>query len=862
MAKTKVKRGSPDPLKKIIDIVKVKTKVDLTHYKMTTIRRRVERQMRLKKISDLSKYALYLRKHPEAIDQLYDDIFIHVTDFFRDETAFEAIKKNIFPQLVKNKKPGQQLRFWVAGCATGEEAYSLAILFQEFLKTKKLDLSLLVFATDISPNCIQIARKGMYPAKAMEKLPKKILSYFEKIDDGTYRVNKDTREICVFSEHNLATDPPLSKIDFIICRNVLIYLAPEVQKKIFKLFHFGLSETGYLWLGPSETIGATSEYFSAVDKKLRVYQKSTEIETAPRAQSGRHFARPATERGFSDHLILQKNKVQNIFEQFEAGQEELMAANEELQAANEELQAANEELDARNSELYELNENLHRSEERFRLMVGAVKDYAIFMLDPQGFVTSWNEGARRFMGYEASEIIGKHFSTFYTKTDKDRKHPEYELQKAIEEGRYEEEGWRIRKDGSLFWSSVVITRLNDGQGRIVGFSKVTRDLTERREAELQLRHSEERFRLMVNAVKDYAIFMLDPDGKVASWNEGARRFKGYEAKEIIGKHFSTFYTKADKDRRHPEYELEITKRDGRYEEEGWRVRKDGSMFWANVTITRVNDEHENLLGFVKVTRDLTEKRKNEEALSAAYANLEKKVQERTQELEGALRSRDEFLSIASHELKTPLTSLKLQLQIALRRIAKENSQLSGEIGKSLNVGIRQVDSLNNLVEDLLNVSRIQMGVLTIEPTRFDLSEFAQEISSRFTEQLKQAGSTLELKMDPSIVGKWDRFRLEQVLVNLIFNALKYAPRSPITVSTRRNGTHAYLEVSDQGPGIPADQVESIFNRFERGNTPQNVGGLGLGLFISKRIVELHHGTIHVESAPGKGARFIVELPLS
>jgi signal transduction histidine kinase len=286
------------------------------------------------------------------------------------------------------------------------------------------------------------------------------------------------------------------------------------------------------------------------------------------------------------------------------------------------------------------------------------------------------------------------------------------------------------------------------------------------------------------------------------------------------------------------------------------------MFWANVTITRVNDEQGNLLGFAKVTRDLTERRKSEEELRGAYANLEKKVQERTQELENALRSRDEFLSIASHELKTPLTSLKLQLQIAQRRIGKDETPIFGEIGKSLTVGIRQVDSLNKLVEDLLNVSRIQMGGLTIDPTRFDLSEFAQEISSRFTEQLKQAGSTLQLKMDPAIVGNWDRYRLEQVLVNLIFNALKYAPGSPITVSTRRDRTHAYLEVCDEGPGISADHVESIFNRFERGNTPQNVGGLGLGLFISKRIVELHHGTIHVESAPGKGARFIVELPLS
>ncbi len=392
--------------------------------------------------------------------------------------------------------------------------------------------------------------------------------------------------------------------------------------------------------------------------------------------------------------------------------------------------------------------------------------------------------------------------------------------------------------------------------------KVTRDLTERKEAEERLRRSEERLRLMVAAVKDYAIFMLDPDGNIASWNEGARRFKGYEANEVIGTHFSRFYTEPDKNRDHPQYELKKAREEGRYEEEGWRVRKDGTQFWANVVITRVNDESGKLLGYVKVTRDLTDKKKSEEQLKTAYNNLEQRVQDRTRELQDALKIRDEFLSIASHELKTPLTSLKLQLQVSQKRIenSPEDTPLREVLLQSFNVGVRQINSLDHLVEDLLDVSRIQTGVLELEREEMNLSELVEDIANRFKEQTTRANSTLELKLDKLIKGQWDRYRIEQVIVNLINNALKYAP-GPVVIETRRVDGMASFSVTDKGPGIPKDKIDAIFNRFERGNSDKNIGGMGLGLFISKKIVEHHGGTISVNSQLGHGSTFVVKLPL-
>ena len=260
----------------------------------------------------------------------------------------------------------------------------------------------------------------------------------------------------------------------------------------------------------------------------------------------------------------------------------------------------------------------HETGELHRLLVESVQDYAIFALDPKGYILSWNAGAERFKGYTADEIIGKHFSIFYPQERIATGFPEHELREAARTGRFEDEGWRLRKDGTRFWASVVITSLRDARGALVGFAKVTRDLTERRAAEQALRLSEERFRLIVQNVQDYAIFMLDPSGHVATWNEGAQRIKQYSADEIIGKHFSIFYPPEKIAEQFPQYELREAERTGHFEDEGWRLRKDGTRFWANVVITALRDAEGHLIGFSKVTRDLTERRASEErALDSA-----------------------------------------------------------------------------------------------------------------------------------------------------------------------------------------------------------------------------------------------------
>jgi PAS domain S-box-containing protein len=263
-------------------------------------------------------------------------------------------------------------------------------------------------------------------------------------------------------------------------------------------------------------------------------------------------------------------------------------------------------------QLFQDKQRASHKADQLRLLVHGTTEYAIFMLDPHGRIVTWNAGAERIKQYRAEEIIGQHFSRFYPQEANDRGWPAHELKVAAAEGRFEDEGWRVRKDGSRFWANVVITALRNEHGDLQGFSKVTRDLTARKQAEEALRRSEERFRLLVEGVKDYAIFLLDPQGHVASWNPGAERIKGYKAEEIIGQHFSRFYPQEAVDRGWPAHELTVAKAEGRFEDEGWRVRKDGTLFWANVVITALHDEAGSFVGYSKITRDLTERKRSEE----------------------------------------------------------------------------------------------------------------------------------------------------------------------------------------------------------------------------------------------------------
>lgn len=375
-----------------------------------------------------------------------------------------------------------------------------------------------------------------------------------------------------------------------------------------------------------------------------------------------------------------------------------------------------------------------------------------------------------------------------------------------------------------------------------------------------LRLSEDRFRLLVATVKNYAIFMINTNGHILTWNEGAKKLKGYEENEIIGKHFSIFYSEEDQKNGKPEKELVEAVKNGQVEDEGWRYKKNGEKFWANVIITRMNDEKGNLIGFSKVTRDLTQRKIEEEKLRSAYKELKDAVEEKTADLAAALVARDEFLMIASHELKTPITSLKLRMQMGLRNLRPDIDKMpsKNELVKFYTQSLEQVESLVKLVDDLLEVSRLQSGQFSLVKQDINLSELIHSVFQRFSEDKK-----LKLKITPRVIIHADSYRMDQVITNLLSNAIKHAPLSEIEVELNMSPDHkrVFFIVKDSGPGIEKDMQDKIFQRFGRLGSYTHIGGMGLGLYMVKKIVEGHNGEITLMSAAGQGATFIVSLPI-
>ncbi|HEX3583653.1 MAG TPA: PAS domain S-box protein, partial [Thermoanaerobaculia bacterium] len=358
------------------------------------------------------------------------------------------------------------------------------------------------------------------------------------------------------------------------------------------------------------------------------------------------------------------------------------------------------------------------------LLIDEVQDYAIFLMGTDGEIRTWNRGAARIFGYTSEEAIGQNFRMFYGEEDLANRKPQHELEVADREGRIEDEGWRIRNDGTRFWVNTVITALRNPDGTLRGFAKVTRDLTKRREADERIRQSEEMFRLLVANVQDYAIFMLDPDGYIASWNAGAHRIKGYTAEEIIGKHFSIFYPEEDILSGKPARELEIAKEYGVYEEEGWRIRKDGSRFWANVVITAVHDETGRLRGFAKVTRDITERKRAEETQRALLQQREARLtaEEERRRAEASFRvaqeanrAKDEFLMTLSHELRTPMTAI-----LGWARLLPTMSPSDTMFREAVSSIARGAQLQARLIDDVLDVSRIVSGKMRLTRERMNI----------------------------------------------------------------------------------------------------------------------------------------------
>ncbi|HEX6534851.1 MAG TPA: PAS domain S-box protein [Gemmatimonadaceae bacterium] len=529
----------------------------------------------------------------------------------------------------------------------------------------------------------------------------------------------------------------------------------------------------------------------------------------------------------------------------------------------------------------------HDTHDLYRLLVERVPDYAIAALDASGNIVSWNAGATRRLGYDPKDAVGRHFSMLYPPEDVAAGVPEATLGAAAREGRVEREGWCVRQGGARFWGAAAITALRDDSGELLGFAAVLRDLTERRRSEAALRETEQRFRLLVHSVRDYGIFMLDPQGYVASWNEGAARIKGYMEHEIIGRHFSVFYPASDVAAGKPKWELEEAVREGRFEDEGWRVRRDGSLFWANVIITPLYEQG-TLVGFAKMTRDLTERRaaharevehaRRIAAEEAARVTAEGRARElaelaarlrertaqlarRTREAEAANRAKADFLAAMSHELRTPLNAIGGFAELMALGLRGPLTELQRQDIERIR---RSQRHLLAIINDILNFSRIEAGQLSYDVRPVPMREVLASVVEMLESQAIERGLRLEAEGVPAdAVVLADRAKTEQIVLNVLSNALKFTPTGGmVRAACVTASDHVALTISDTGIGIAAEEQQAIFEPFVQvgRSLTRTSQGTGLGLAISRDLARAMGGDLTVESLKGAGSTFTLRLP--
>lgn len=993
----------------LIDILaklRASTGHDFKHYKRATVLRRIERRMQVTTQCDLAGYYRYLCDNVKEAKALLEDMLIGVTNFFRDRESFESLEREVVPELfsqLHNTNGKREVRVWSAGTATGEEAYSLAILLNDYKNETSSDLDIQIFASDIDDRSISTGRSGLYSEAIITDVsPARLRQYFLK-EETNYRVRKDIRERVLFAKHSLLADPPFSQIDLIVCRNLLIYLDRAVQREILQMFHFSLRAGGYLFLGTSESTDACPELFTTVDKKNRIfrarpgaqahrppsmprggyvrsvessrpsavratkkpstaelYQRATERFSPPAIivnhdadilymsqgagrylqhmtgeisnnllslvngemrlelrttifqavqseQSSRArllniqrenqhyqiqidvhpFVDAATElhclyivfgeqkidaQNVNSDSALQaenqmlsnldrelqrtKQQLQDVIEQAEVSSEELKASNEEMQAINEELRSASEELETSKEELQSINEELLTVNHELKIKVeetDQVNDYLTNLISSTDIATVFVDRDLRIKWFtpRATDI----FNIRAVDTGRPLMDITHRLQyEQMVEDTMEVFGSlkgieREIASADRRWYIVRVLPYRSNVDQIGGIVLTFVDITSRKGAEQELRLSEERMRLVTESTHDYAIIILNDEGFITDWNQGARHTFGYNRAEAEGRHYRFIFTNEDIQSGVPEQELKVARSEGRSDDERWHSRKDGSRFYCSGEVTALASK--GFHGFVKIARDMSHHIKLQEEQERSLAASLNSIQQK-----------DQFFAVMSHELKHPLNLIQLNAQVARRLpVARKDPTLQ----KAITTITDAVRSQARIIDDLMDVARVRNGKLQLQCKTLDLAALLEEIRQVILKaepackvQFETPQGHIYIHADPT--------RIEQILWNLLTNAIKFTPaEGSVRIVTTTDERSVRVEVIDTGPGIAKEQLSGIFEMFGQADhrpTGKQQGGLGIGLALVQQLVESHQGQIEASSdGLGHGSRFAVTLPL-
>jgi PAS domain S-box-containing protein len=630
---------------------------------------------------------------------------------------------------------------------------------------------------------------------------------------------------------------------------------------------------------------------ASLDKREVVQNTRDDVQDSRETdQDTRDDAQDSRQSG--QDMRIADQELRNSSQNTRKAEQNLRRSGQDTRETGQNLRETGQNLRETGQNLRETEQNLREtrmalaeSEEWFRLLVESVTDYAIYMLDPQGNVVTWNVGAERSKGYKAEEILGRNYSIFFLPEDAEAGLPAQELAAAASADRYETEAWRLRKDGAKFWALVTLTAIRGAGGELRGFAKVTRDMSERKVAEEAVRSHNaelERYRIIIENITDYVIYTLDAEGRIDSWSPGLQELLGYTAEEGIRQDYSMSFPAAEIEAGEPRRQLEEAARTRRCATEGWRERKDGSRFWSIGVLTALRDEVGNLTGYIRVTRDMTQQKILEDSLEGMAADLEIRVTERTRELEATVaelqRKNQEveaFVHIVSHDLRAPLVNVQgfvRELEESCKHLkaviqACPNWEqcwggvqpvLDEEIGGALHYISASTTKFERLINALLGLSR--QGRHLYQLARVNVWELATNSVATFQQAITEAGAEVQVGQLPSVTA--DATALGQVFSNLIGNTLKYrSPERPLRVEVGGHVEEGMVHywVRDNGLGIPEYGKVKLFQVFQRFHS-QQAEGEGMGLAIAHRIVERHGGKIWAESREGEGTTFHFSLP--
>jgi two-component system CheB/CheR fusion protein len=897
----------------------------------------------------------------------------------------------------------------VAACSSGEEAFTLSMLLEEAAAQVGKSFDIKVFATDTADRSLSLARAGTYPMGIESEIPSSYLERYFDRDDSVYRIMRELRELVVFAPQNVIQDPPFSRLDICTCRNLLIYLEPELQRRILSLLHFGLREGGALFLGSSETVSGTEDLFETIDKRSRIYRRigptrhgvlgfafpaavdqgEGPVAALPRqapkpsinhltnhllldrhtpaaitidreqrvvyfhGDTDRYLSQPTGEptrdlfslvrdhvRGavrtalhhaanqnerasaragimegpsgryrvevtvtpfdakvapghflvaFAEHEVsappslppigaeasadvarLQdelnrvRDELQSTIEELQSSNEEMKAANEEAVSINEELQSTNEELETSKEELQSLNEELTTVNVQLQTKMEELEatsndltglltstDIAVMFLDTRLRIRRFTPAISDLF-HAIPADVGRPLSDLAEKfSDPDLPSDS----KAVLDRLAPVEREIVSGSGRVYLRRCLPYRTSDN--RIAGVVITFVEISERKRAEGALRAIEDRFRIVTEGAPDFAMLLMDAQGRIVTWNVGAERMLGWTSAEVVGKSAAIIYP-PESGTAHLQREMQQAAEYGRAADESWHVRKSGARLWGSGVVTAVRDQDGELTGFVKVMRDETA-RKHAESERTVLLEREKSAR---LEAENATRIKDQFLAMLSHELRTPISTI-----LVWARLLRQNPLEKNEVTEGLEVIERSAESQTQLLDDLLDTSRIASGKIRLERDETDLAAVVRLAIEGAIPLAKSKGVEFKSQLadDLGMIDA-DADRLRQVVGNLLNNAIKFTPSGGrINVDLGKNDGWIELSVTDTGKGIEPDFLPSVFTAFSQADasSTRSFGGLGLGLAISKELVELHGGTIHAESAGrDKGARFVVRLPLN